>query len=134
MRPKTRIVAFVASLTAVCLAAVATAAWNMLPGVPGAGAEPQVAARPFLPKWATAVPSHRTTYWASGIVEALDRTHGSLTIDHGPGQSMGWPLWLGVRYVASDASELEGITVGDRVLIEFRKRGADYEVIAITPG
>jgi hypothetical protein len=45
---------------------------------------------------------------------------------------MGWPIWLRVRYVITNVDALHGIAVGQRVLIEFRKRGADYEIIAVT--
>ena len=85
------------------------------------------------PEWATPAPSQAATYEASGIVAAVDPALHRLTIDHGAVQSMGWPVWITVRYATSNAKALSGIHVGERVLVVFRKYETDLEAIDVTP-
>jgi Cu/Ag efflux protein CusF len=86
-----------------------------------------------LPKWASPPSSAPAVLHATGFVERIDRTNGSITISHDAMQSMGWPMIVSVRYVVTDPAVLQGVSVGDHVRIAFRKRGVDYEATHVGP-
>ena len=77
---------------------------------------------------ASAVTAHETpaTFKATGRVESVDRVNGTITLDQGAFQAMGWPVLAHIRYVVSNKHLIEQLIVGQRFEIEFEKRGADY--------
>jgi len=99
---------------------------------PGSWTKWHVGAHPLVPQWAIPLTIPRTTFEASGIVDAVDQARGLLTIDHGPVNSMGWPIWMKVHYVVADSSTLRGVASGQKVEVMFQKRGPDYEVVAVS--
>ena len=76
----------------------------------------------------TATPSAATTYSAAGNVTAIagDR----VTISHGPVAGLGWPA-MTMTFTAPEPAMLQGIGVGDRVAVQFRRNRHDYPLTAI---
>ena len=67
---------------------------------------------------------------ASGTITAIDAEAGTITVDHGPVEAVGWPA-MNMAFKASD--ELIGqVAVGDEVEFEFRKSDSGSEITAIS--
>ena len=67
---------------------------------------------------------------ASGTVEKIDPAKGTVTIAHGPVQSMNWP-GMTMAFKAKDKKMLEQLEPGAKVDFEFEQRGKDYVVTRI---
>jgi len=67
---------------------------------------------------------------ASGTVEKIDAAKGTVTISHGPVQSMNWP-GMTMAFKAKDKKMLEQLKPGAKVDFEFQQRGKDYVVTRI---
>lgn len=67
---------------------------------------------------------------ASGTVEKVDAAKGTVTIAHGPVQSMNWP-GMTMAFKTKDKKMLERVKPGAKVDFEFEQRGKDYVVTRI---
>lgn len=72
----------------------------------------------------TEVRSHAAT---GEITEISDR---SVTISHGPVETIGWPA-MTMAFAAGSPEMVEGLNVGDPVAFEFRKSGDGYALTSI---
>ena len=67
---------------------------------------------------------------ATGTVTKLDQDKGTVTISHGPVQSMKWPA-MTMTFKAKDKATLDKVKQGDRVDFNFVQSGKDYIVTEI---
>jgi Cu/Ag efflux protein CusF len=85
------------------------------------------------PVWGTP-PIHKTTpHLTTGVVEAVDTENGTITLDHGSGQAMGFPILIKARYIVADRELLKDFVVGQKVTVSLRKQVADYVVTGLVP-
>ena len=70
-----------------------------------------------------------STASATGIVEDVDPTAKTITIAHGPVESLKWPA-MTMTFKAPNA-DLSTIQKGDRVTFEFSSTGMDGTIVAI---
>ncbi len=68
----------------------------------------------------------------SGTVTAIDKTAGTITLDHGPIAAIQWPA-MSMEFKASPASLLETVKVGDKVSFDLKMAAGTGEVTAIRP-
>jgi len=73
-----------------------------------------------------------STQKATGIIEVVDHSKRTFVLHLGTSQSMGWPVLAKVGFAVHDAQLMEGLSIGSKVTIEFRRAGLDMQVIAIT--
>jgi Cu(I)/Ag(I) efflux system protein CusF len=66
----------------------------------------------------------------TGTVTAVDKTAGSVTIDHGPIAEANWPA-MEMEFKATPATLLDSVKVGDKVAFELKMSGGTGEVTAI---
>ncbi|MCF8504119.1 MAG: copper-binding protein [Caulobacter sp.] len=66
----------------------------------------------------------------TGTVTALDKTAGTITLDHGPIAEVKWPA-MEMEFKATPASLLDTVKVGDKVSFELKMAGTTGEVTAI---
>ena len=71
-----------------------------------------------------------TTASATGTVQAVDASAGTVTIDHGPVEALQWPA-MTMRFQAPDI-DLGAIEEGDQVSFEFTSTGMDGTITSIT--
>jgi Cu(I)/Ag(I) efflux system protein CusF len=72
------------------------------------------------------VRSHR----GAGTVEKVDSTAGTVTIAHGPIQSLKWPS-MTMRFGVKDKAMLENVKPGTKVEFGFVQLGKDYLITEI---
>jgi Cu/Ag efflux protein CusF len=119
------------AVTFACLVAFVVVPFDLVRLWPNFRTAPQGAEQIF-PQWASpSVSREASTYRTTGMIAAIDPNHGSFTVEHGLVQGMGWPMFLTVRYVVTDVNALQDVAVGQRVLVVFKKRGADYEAMTV---
>lgn len=70
------------------------------------------------------------SHTATGSVKALDTGKGTVTLAHGPVQSLNWPA-MTMTFVVKDKMLLDKLAVGKKVTIYFTKQGNDYVVTAV---
>lgn len=68
----------------------------------------------------------------AGTVTAIDKTAGTITLDHGPIAEVKWPA-MEMEFKATPASLLDTVKVGDKVSFELKMAGGTGEVTAIQP-
>lgn len=68
----------------------------------------------------------------AGTVTAIDKTAGTITLDHGPIAAIQWPA-MSMEFKASPASLLETVKVGDKVSFDLKMADGTGEVTAIRP-
>jgi Cu(I)/Ag(I) efflux system protein CusF len=66
----------------------------------------------------------------SGVVTAIDKTAGTITLKHGPIPEAKWPA-MTMAFKADPASLLDTVKVGDKVDFDLMIDGASSEVTAI---
>ena len=66
----------------------------------------------------------------TGTVTAIDKTAGTITLDHGPIAEIKWPA-MEMEFKATPASLLDAVKVGDKVSFELKMAGGTGEVTAI---
>lgn len=66
----------------------------------------------------------------TGTVSAIDKTAGTITLDHGPIAEANWPA-MEMAFKVTPASLLDTVKVGDRVLFDLKMAGGTGEVTAI---
>jgi Cu(I)/Ag(I) efflux system protein CusF len=104
---------------------------NAAPPAPPAPPAPATApattdAAPAMPAAPMAETKHAT---ATGVVQAVDASAHTLTIAHGPVESLGWPE-MTMNFTAPGV-DLEAIKPGDTVSFEFDSTGMNGVVTAI---
>ena len=67
---------------------------------------------------------------ASGTVTKVDQAKGTVTISHGPVQSMKWPS-MTMTFKAKDKAMLGKVKQGEKVDFSFVESGKDYIVTEI---
>jgi Cu/Ag efflux protein CusF len=72
------------------------------------------------------VASSIATFKGTGFLKTMNSAKGTITVDYGWVQSMGWPFMLTVTFVVRDKNLFDQLAAGKQVEIEFRKEGADY--------
>ncbi|MBS0475245.1 MAG: copper-binding protein [Xanthomonadaceae bacterium] len=76
------------------------------------------------------MPAGATMASASGKVEAVDTTAGTVTIAHGPVEALKWPA-MTMTFKAGDI-DISGLKSGDQVDFEFTSTGMDGTLTKIT--
>lgn len=66
----------------------------------------------------------------TGIVKAIDKAAGTITLDHGPIAEANWPA-MTMAFKASP-SLLESVKVGEKVDFDLKLDGSPGEVIALS--
>jgi Cu(I)/Ag(I) efflux system protein CusF len=66
----------------------------------------------------------------TGTVTEIDKTAGSITLDHGPIPELKWPA-MTMSFEAKPARLLDTLKVGDKVSFELKMAGGVAEVTAI---
>ena len=67
-----------------------------------------------------------------GVVTAIDKAAGALTIKHDAIPAVDWPA-MTMAFKANPASLLSGLKVGEKVTFDVSVKGSDAEVTAIQP-
>ena len=66
----------------------------------------------------------------TGTVTAIDKTAGTITLDHGPIDAVKWPA-MTMEFKAAPATLLDTVKVGDKVSFEMKVTDGTGEVTAI---
>lgn len=74
--------------------------------------------------------SKGSTHKANGVVKALDAQKSTVTIAHGPVQSMKWPA-MSMTFKVKDKALLDKLAVDKKVDVEFVQEGKDYVVTSV---
>lgn len=67
---------------------------------------------------------------ASGVVTAIDNDAGTVTIDHGPVASLGWPA-MDMGFAASE-EQRASVAEGDEVSFTIQQTEGGYEILTLT--
>lgn len=67
----------------------------------------------------------------TGTVTEIDKTSGTITLDHGPIEALKWPA-MTMSFKATPATLLDTVKVGDAVSFELKMIEGSGEVTAIT--
>jgi len=67
----------------------------------------------------------------SGNGDITEISSDSVTISHGPVESIGWPA-MTMTFQASSPEMLQGLNVGDPVDFQFQQAGEQYVLTSIT--
>jgi len=65
------------------------------------------------------------THKGKGTVKSVDATKGTVSVSHGPIQSMNWPA-MTMTFKAKDKAMLENVKPGSKVEFSFVHSGKDY--------
>ena len=74
--------------------------------------------------------SKGSTHKANGVVKALDAQKSTVTIAHGPVQSMKWPA-MSMTFKVKDKALLDKLAVDKKVDVEFVAEGKDYVITEV---
>lgn len=66
----------------------------------------------------------------TGSVTEIDKTAGTITLDHGPIEALKWPA-MTMSFKATPATLLDTVKVGDKVSFDLKMTGGSGEVTAI---
>lgn len=67
-----------------------------------------------------------------GVITAIDKTAGTVTIKHDAIPAVDWPA-MTMAFKATPASLLDGLKVGEKITFDVTVKGSDAEVTAVTP-
>jgi len=70
------------------------------------------------------------SHHAAGTVKSVDADKGTVTIDHGPVQSMNWPA-MSMTFKAKDKKALQGLKPGAKVEFDFEQHGKEYIITKV---
>jgi Cu(I)/Ag(I) efflux system periplasmic protein CusF len=70
------------------------------------------------------------THKGAGTVQKVDPAGGSVTIAHGPIESMKWPA-MTMTFKVKDKALLEKVKQGEKVDFDFVQQGKDYVVTSV---
>jgi Cu(I)/Ag(I) efflux system protein CusF len=79
---------------------------------------------------AAAPPAGAAMAKGTGTVTAVDKTAGTVTLDHGPIAEVNWPA-MEMEFKATPPSLLDTVKVGDKVSFELKLADGTGEVTAI---
>jgi Cu(I)/Ag(I) efflux system protein CusF len=68
----------------------------------------------------------------TGVIKAIDAKAGTLTIEHGPIPTVGWPA-MTMTFKAKPAALLRGLRVGEGIGFDCTVRGMAADVTAVRP-
>lgn len=111
--------------------ALGLAACNQPRETPAATGEPAAGAADMATMPMTADVGAQTGT-GTGAITAVDTDAGTITVDHGPIPSLGWPA-MTMRFNASPAI-LEAASTGGRIAFDVSVRDGVNEITAIRPG
>ena len=74
--------------------------------------------------------SNARTYWAVGVVKALDAAAGTVTFDHEAVKSLNWPA-MTMSFNVKDKTLFDRLAQGKKVQFEFVEEGEKYVVTAV---
>jgi len=66
---------------------------------------------------------------ADGVVKQLD-PKGTVTLQHGPVKSLGWPA-MTMGFSVKDKALMDQLAVGKKVHVEFSKQGDEYVIRSV---
>lgn len=69
---------------------------------------------------------------STGVVTAIDKAAGTVTIKHEAIPAVDWPA-MTMAFKATPASLLDSLKVGEKVSFDVKVKGSDAEVTAVTP-
>ena len=87
-------------------------------------------AAPAVPRETSAPAPAPTSATASGVIESVDASAGTITIAHGPVEALGWPAMT--MTFAAPGIDLGGFDRGDRVAFAFTASGMNATITRIT--
>ncbi|AIY39466.1 putative Co/Zn/Cd efflux system membrane fusion protein [Collimonas arenae] len=67
---------------------------------------------------------------ATGVVKAVDSTKGTVTLAHGPINTLKWPA-MTMTFMVNDKMLFDKLAVDKKVNVEIRQQGANYVVTAV---
>lgn len=70
------------------------------------------------------------THRASGVVKSINADKGTVTIAHGPVESLKWP-GMTMGFKAKDKKLLETLRPGQKIEFDFVQQGKDYVVTRV---
>ncbi|MEJ0066398.1 MAG: copper-binding protein [Caulobacteraceae bacterium] len=68
----------------------------------------------------------------SGVIKAIDPKASTITIQHGPIPTVGWPA-MTMTFKAEPATLLKGLKVGEAIAFDCTVRGMAAEMTAVRP-
>jgi Cu(I)/Ag(I) efflux system protein CusF len=74
--------------------------------------------------------SKGSAHKANGVVKALDAKKSTVTLAHGPVQSMKWPA-MSMTFKVKDKAMLDKLAVDKKVDVEFVQEGKDYVITSV---
>ena len=66
-----------------------------------------------------------------GVITAIDKAAGTLTIKHDAIPAIDWPA-MTMMFKANPTSVLDGLKVGDKISFDVEIKGSDAEVTSVT--
>jgi len=70
------------------------------------------------------------TYSASGVVKSVNAEKGTVTIAHGPVESLKWP-GMTMGFKPQDKTLLQTLKPGQKIEFEFQRLGKDYLITKV---
>lgn len=67
-----------------------------------------------------------------GVIAAIDKTAGTVTIKHDAIPAVDWPA-MTMAFKATPSSLLDGLKIGEKVKFDVKVNGSDAQVTAVTP-
>jgi Cu(I)/Ag(I) efflux system protein CusF len=77
-----------------------------------------------------ALAAAQSAHKATGEVKSVDRKKGTVTLAHGPVESLKWPA-MTMKFNARDRKMLDKLKPGDKVEFEFEEKGSKYTITSI---
>lgn len=74
--------------------------------------------------------SESATPLTDGVIRAVDREAGTITVEHGPIKSLGMPA-MTMPYHVKDPAMLTAVKPGDRIKMSVDKMGDMYTIMAM---
>ena len=71
-----------------------------------------------------------TVHKGVGVVKKVDPARSTITLDHGPVESLNWPA-MTMPFTVADKSLLEKVQPGRKVEFEFVQQGKDYRITSV---
>ena len=86
---------------------------------------------PEIPHAAPSASAARTAHGV-GVIKAIDRRHGTITLDHQPIKALDWPAMV-MDFKVADARLLAGRSPGEKVAFELKGGALAPVVTALQP-
>lgn len=72
----------------------------------------------------------QTTHTATGVVKKVDPKENTVTMDHDPVKSLGWPA-MTMTFKVKDKALLDKLAVEKKADVQFVQQGKDYVVTSV---